>query len=108
MPFAVLERYEEALETIAERARRAASALEKYSVPYAVIGGNAVASWVASVDPEAVRGTRDVDIDRPTPVPGSSHGDEGCRQRCHAGTALEQRQRYAAEQHRIGIQHEVV
>ena len=62
MPFATLERYEEALETISERVRRAASALEKYRVPYAVIGGNAVAAWVSRVDPEAVRGTRDVDI----------------------------------------------
>ncbi len=62
MPFATLERYEEALETISQRARRAAAALEKHRVPYAVIGGNAVAAWVSRVDPEAVRGTRDVDI----------------------------------------------
>src|SRR5262249_6400637 len=31
-------------------------------VPYAVVGGNAVASWVATVDEGAVRNTRDVDI----------------------------------------------
>jgi hypothetical protein len=62
MPFATLERYEEALETISQRVRRAAAALEKHHVPYAVIGGNAVAAWVSRVDPEAVRGTRDVDI----------------------------------------------
>src|SRR5258708_2868966 len=62
MPYATLERYEEALETIAQRVRRAASALEKHGVPYAVVGGNAVAAWVSRVDPEAVRGTRDVDI----------------------------------------------
>jgi hypothetical protein len=62
MPFATLERYEEALETISQRVRRAAAALEKHNVPYAVIGGNAVAAWVSRVDPEAVRGTRDVDI----------------------------------------------
>jgi hypothetical protein len=62
MPFATLERYEEALETISQRVRRAATALEKHHVPYAVIGGNAVAAWVSRVDPEAVRGTRDVDI----------------------------------------------
>ena len=62
MPIATLERYEEALETISQRVRRAAAALEKYRVPYAVIGGNAVAAWVSRVDPEAVRGTRDVDI----------------------------------------------
>src|ERR1017187_4374474 len=62
MPFATLERYEEALETISQRVRRAAAALEKHRVPYAVIGGNAVAAWVSRIDPEAVRGTRDVDI----------------------------------------------
>lgn len=62
MPFATLERYEEALETISQRVRRAAAALERHRVPYAVIGGNAVAAWVSRVDPEAVRGTRDVDI----------------------------------------------
>lgn len=62
MPYAALERYELALETIAQRVRRAASALERHGVPYQVVGGLAVASWVARVDPEAVRGTRDVDI----------------------------------------------
>ena len=31
-------------------------------IPYAVVGGNAVASWVASVDEAAVRNTQDVDI----------------------------------------------
>ena len=30
--------------------------------PYAVVGGNAVAEWVARVDEDAVRNTRDVDI----------------------------------------------
>lgn len=62
MPFAALERFEEALETIAQRVRRVASALERHEVPYEVIGGLAVAAWVSRVDPEAVRGTRDVDL----------------------------------------------
>ena len=31
-------------------------------MPYAVVGGNAVAAWVATVDEAAVRNTRDVDI----------------------------------------------
>ena len=60
--FADLERYEKILESLAERVRRATAALEKHSVPYAVIGGNAVAAWVMQIDPEAVRNTRDVDI----------------------------------------------
>ena len=37
-------------------------ALEAAGVPYAVIGGNAVAAWVARVDEAAVRNTQDVDI----------------------------------------------
>ena len=31
-------------------------------IPYAVVGGNAVAAWVARVDEAAVRNTQDVDI----------------------------------------------
>lgn len=31
-------------------------------MPYAVVGGNAVASWVATVDEGAVRNTRNVDL----------------------------------------------
>jgi hypothetical protein len=41
---------------------RAASALERAGVPYAVAGGNAVAAWVSRVDEAAVRNTQDVDI----------------------------------------------
>ena len=36
--------------------------LEEAGVPYAVIGGNAVAAWVSRVDKAAVRNTQDVDI----------------------------------------------
>jgi hypothetical protein len=41
---------------------RATAALNQAGVPYAVVGGNAVASWVATVDEGAVRNTRDVDL----------------------------------------------
>jgi hypothetical protein len=57
-----LERMVRAVEKVRERLLRATSALNKAGVPYAVIGGNAVAYWVARVDEEAVRNTRDVDI----------------------------------------------
>jgi hypothetical protein len=57
-----LERMVRAVEKVRERLLRAAAALEKAGVPYAVIGGHAVAYWVARVDEEAVRNTRDVDI----------------------------------------------
>jgi hypothetical protein len=51
-----------AVETVKERLLRATAALEKAGVPYAVIGGNAVAAWVSRVDEAAVRNTRDVDL----------------------------------------------
>src|SRR5438270_8206147 len=51
-----------AVEKVRERLLRAAGALEAAGVPYALAGGNAVAAWVAKVDPAAVRNTQDVDI----------------------------------------------
>jgi hypothetical protein len=51
-----------AAEKVKERLRRSTRALDDAGVPYAVIGGNAVAEWVARVDEDAVRNTRDVDL----------------------------------------------
>lgn len=51
-----------AAEKVKERLRRATKALASAGVPYAVVGGNAVAEWVARIDEEAVRNTRDVDL----------------------------------------------
>ena len=51
-----------AAEKVRERLRRATRALDGAGVPYAVVGGNAVAEWVARIDDEAVRNTRDVDL----------------------------------------------
>lgn len=59
---ATWERMIRAVEKVRERCERAAKTLEGAGVPYAVIGGNAVANWVAGVDEESVRNTRDVDI----------------------------------------------
>jgi putative nucleotidyltransferase-like protein len=56
------ERMIRAVEKVRERLKRAADALEQAGVPYAVAGGNAVASWVSRVDEAAVRNTRDVDL----------------------------------------------
>jgi hypothetical protein len=47
---------------VKERLRRATKALDDAGVPYAVVGGNAVAEWVARVDEDAIRNTRDVDL----------------------------------------------
>jgi hypothetical protein len=51
-----------AVEQVRNRLLRATHALANAKVDYAVVGGNAVAAWVASVDPAAVRNTQDVDI----------------------------------------------
>ncbi|HYV35206.1 MAG TPA: nucleotidyltransferase family protein [Gemmataceae bacterium] len=56
------ERMVTAVEKVRQRLRRASQALEQSGIPYAVIGGNAVAAWVSEVDEAAVRNTRDVDI----------------------------------------------
>ncbi|MFN0055263.1 MAG: hypothetical protein ACKV0T_24215 [Planctomycetales bacterium] len=58
----VLDRMVLAVELVRERLLRATAALERAGVPYAVIGGNAVAAGVARVDPTAVRNTSDVDL----------------------------------------------
>lgn len=56
------ERMIRAVEKVRDRVLRTAAAFEKAGVPYAVIGGNAVAAWVSRVDEAAVRNTQDVDI----------------------------------------------
>ncbi|HLN32757.1 MAG TPA: nucleotidyltransferase family protein [Gemmataceae bacterium] len=56
------ERMIRAVEKVRERLERATSVLERAGVPYAVVGGNAVAAWVSRVDEAAVRNTQDVDI----------------------------------------------
>lgn len=51
-----------AIERIRLRLQRTTTTLDAAQVPYAVIGGNAVAEWVGRVDEGAVRFTQDVDI----------------------------------------------
>ncbi len=38
------------------------AALDRASIPYAIVGGYAVAAWVATKDPDATRYTKDVDV----------------------------------------------
>jgi hypothetical protein len=51
-----------ALDEVTDRLRRITLALDEKSVPYAVVGGQAVALWVATKEPAAVRTTKDVDL----------------------------------------------
>ena len=56
------ERMVAAVEDVRRRACRATRALKLAGIPHVVVGGNAVAAWVARVDEEAVRNTKDVDL----------------------------------------------
>jgi hypothetical protein len=58
----LLERMVLAVEKVRDRLLRSTAVLEAAGIPYAVIGGNAVAAWVSKVDPGAARNTVDVDI----------------------------------------------
>ncbi len=58
----LLRRMEAAVDRVRQRLVRATRALRGANVPYAVIGGHAVAAWVATIDAEAVRNTQDVDL----------------------------------------------
>jgi hypothetical protein len=51
----VFERMYRAVELVKQRLDRTCIALRNARVPYAVIGGNAVAAWVATIDDGAVR-----------------------------------------------------
>lgn len=58
----ILDRMVLAVDQVRERLLRATAALEEAGVLYAVVGGNAVAAWIARVDVAAVRNTQDVHI----------------------------------------------
>jgi hypothetical protein len=49
-------------DTVQDRLLRVTSMLNTHQIPYAVIGGNAVAAYVSQVDDTAVRATKDVDL----------------------------------------------
>lgn len=51
-----------AMEQVERRLKQVSAALDSAGVPYAVVGGNAVAAWIARVDPAATRTTKDVDL----------------------------------------------
>lgn len=61
-PIDILQRMADAPLRVRQWLSRACAVLGDSGVPYAVEGGNAVAAWVATVDPAAVRNTPRVDI----------------------------------------------
>lgn len=56
------KRIGESMDRVELRLRKTVSILEAASIPFAIVGGNAVRIWVAQVDPAAVRATNDVDV----------------------------------------------
>ncbi|MEK6677698.1 MAG: nucleotidyltransferase family protein [Planctomycetota bacterium] len=50
------------MERVQQRLRKVTAALNAAGIRYAIIGGNAVAVWVAKADPAATRTTKDVDL----------------------------------------------
>jgi hypothetical protein len=61
-PSNLWESYVMALDRVTDRLERIARALDGAAIPFALVGGQAVALWVATRDPAAVRTTKDVDI----------------------------------------------
>lgn len=57
-----LTRIMQSVSELEERLARVTAALNAAGIPYAVVGGNAVANWVSRVDPEAIRFTKVVDL----------------------------------------------
>lgn len=55
-------RYVMALDDVSERLERIIRCLDQAGIRYALVGGQAVALWVATVDPSAVRTTKDIDL----------------------------------------------
>jgi len=47
------------VERVRDRLLRASAALEAAGIAYAIVVGNAVAAWVATIDVAAVRNTQD-------------------------------------------------
>jgi hypothetical protein len=56
------QRYLMALDDVTERLERITRCFDDAGVRYALVGGQAVALWVATVDPAAVRTTKDIDV----------------------------------------------
>jgi hypothetical protein len=56
------ERYRMALDDVTDRLDRIARSFDQAGVAFALVGGQAVALWVATKDPAAVRTTKDIDI----------------------------------------------
>lgn len=62
LPPVSIDRMVNAVEKVRQRLLRTTATLREADIPFAVVGGNAVAAWVSRVDEAAVRNTADVNI----------------------------------------------
>ncbi|HZZ30252.1 MAG TPA: nucleotidyltransferase family protein [Pirellulales bacterium] len=58
----VWQQYLMAIDRVTQRMERIISALQAANIEHALVGGQAVALWVATRDPAAVRTTKDIDL----------------------------------------------
>jgi hypothetical protein len=58
----LFQHYGRVMDELEQRKARITQALTTHNVPYALIGGQAVIAWVSTIDPDAVRTTKDIDI----------------------------------------------
>jgi hypothetical protein len=58
----LFQRYGRVMDELERRKQRITEALTSHQIPYALVGGQAVIAWVTTVDPDATRTTKDVDI----------------------------------------------
>ncbi len=56
------ERHLRAVDRVEALLKRTTDALDDAGLDYAVIGGNAVAAWISTIDRHAIRATKDVDL----------------------------------------------
>lgn len=52
----------DAMDRVARLLNKVTKALDRAGIPYAVLGDNAVAAWISTVDPEATRASRDIEL----------------------------------------------
>jgi hypothetical protein len=61
-PESIFRQHDRLMGELEQRMQRIVGALNSAGIRYAVIGGQAVIAWVSTVDPDAARTTKDIDL----------------------------------------------
>ncbi|MGC4001977.1 MAG: hypothetical protein QM811_02045 [Pirellulales bacterium] len=61
-PYQTLEYMERGMLHVRYLLNKSSTVLQNAGIPYAVIGGNAIAAWVETINPKGARNTNDVDL----------------------------------------------